>query len=259
MESRSHRAASYSAAQMNWRCSENSARLNPKRSRRCSGRATTGNQHCGTSTCGNGGWVPTTLLREGLSVLFPTHGPEQEFSVGQAIQAYGQALEAWEIARRAEMVVKDCGGQRGLSSTLTNFWSGQSPTRLTSVLSSKFSVKFIQERPCYALFANGASGFFAIWRLNDATGKETWQAEVLGTFPEGEAREFLSLRLENLKTKITVSDEDWRRVYEMCDGNAKALRRAALDFHLTESKIWSSGGWRCERKPPFTWRVLRLV
>ncbi|KAK9820217.1 hypothetical protein WJX72_007582 [[Myrmecia] bisecta] len=58
--------------------------------------------------------------------------------------------------------------------------------------------------------------------LEQGIGKTFYNVQVIGDFPEEEARKFY-----NTRGPKPVSEEDWKQVYEVCGGNAGLLIRAA--------------------------------
>ena len=53
------------------------------------------------------------------------------------------------------------------------------------------------------------------------------EVEVIGDFPEAEARAFFEWRLQFSATPLPLDDPSWARIFEVCGGNAASLKEVA--------------------------------
>ncbi|GAX86106.1 hypothetical protein CEUSTIGMA_g13519.t1 [Chlamydomonas eustigma] len=156
----------------------------------------------------------------------------KELDMNVLMEAFQLLLDAWEkeiikesrgidpgeIMRRPVIVIDEANVMMG--------WNKDYAKDMGTLI--RFFVSITKEKKRSHVFLVTSEYGYQTW-LSEAIASEFWKPRIIGDFTKSEAKSFFEFELKRRRKVVTVTDEIWSQIYEVCGGNAGTLVNLAYE------------------------------
>ncbi|GAX85481.1 hypothetical protein CEUSTIGMA_g12897.t1 [Chlamydomonas eustigma] len=163
------------------------------------------------------------------SIMSEDPAKNEEPDMNALIKAFKLLLDAWEKA----IVTKSGGIAPGTPGEIMRRpvivideanvmmdWNKDYTKDMHTLL--RFFVSITKEQKRSHVFLVTSEYGYQTW-LSAAIASEFWAPRIIGDFTKSEAKRFFEFELQRRRKVVTVTDEIWSQIYEVCGGNAGTL------------------------------------